>query len=112
MINPIYNITFFLIGMYFGILNFSIQRGIVLYKIDRGKSFTFLLSWKINKKKEIRFNQNNDDEKVNLFESSKEKNSNQKSEDSASNKSTEEKKIEDNYKFRNNEESLDKSASS
>ena len=34
MLNPIYNLPSFLIGMFFGLINFSIQKGINLYDFD------------------------------------------------------------------------------
>ena len=32
MLNPIFNIPYYLIGIYFGFINFSIQKGISIYK--------------------------------------------------------------------------------
>ena len=38
--NPIFNLSFFLIGMYFGLINYSIQKGITnIYKNDENKPF-------------------------------------------------------------------------
>ena len=40
LISPIYNLTCFLIGMYFGLINYSIQKGITnIYKNDENKTF-------------------------------------------------------------------------
>ena len=35
MLNPLYNMPSFLIGMFFGIINYSIQRGVSIYKTDK-----------------------------------------------------------------------------
>ena len=34
MLNPIYNLPSYLIGMFFGLINYSIQKGINLYGVD------------------------------------------------------------------------------
>ena len=54
LINPIFNITCFLIGMYFGLINYSIQKGInKLYKENNSyNDFLFKLSESERKKKE------------------------------------------------------------
>lgn len=46
MINPLFNLSYFLIGMYFGFINFTLQNGISFIKIDTSiyrkiKDFTF-----------------------------------------------------------------------
>ena len=35
MLNPLYNMPSFLIGMFFGIINYSIQRGVSIYKTNK-----------------------------------------------------------------------------
>jgi hypothetical protein len=74
MINPFYNLPDFLIGMYFGIINYNIQRGLIIYKKERVFSYSKIWQLKENmdKKKEQNNNEFNDDEEINLFESSKE----------------------------------------
>ena len=43
MLNPLFNLPSFLIGMYFGLVNFAIQRGIInLYKDDQLKEIELL----------------------------------------------------------------------
>jgi hypothetical protein len=39
MLNPIFNLPYYLIGMYFGLINFSNQKGITLYKADKFDSY-------------------------------------------------------------------------
>jgi hypothetical protein len=40
MINPLFNLSYYLIGMYFGLVNYTIQKGInKLYKSNKAKSF-------------------------------------------------------------------------
>jgi hypothetical protein len=59
MISPLFNMPSYLIGMYFGLINYSIQKGIVVFKKDRAYSMNMiqLLELKENLNKE------NDDEK-------------------------------------------------
>ena len=42
MINPIFNLPYYLIGMYFGLINFSIQKGISLYRYNTKKSYAMV----------------------------------------------------------------------
>ena len=39
MLNPIFNLPYYLIGIYFGFINFSIQKGIVIKKMDKSDSY-------------------------------------------------------------------------
>ena len=40
LLNPLYNISYFLIGMYFGLINYSIQKGITkIYKENRYEKY-------------------------------------------------------------------------
>ena len=66
MINPFYNLPDFLIGMYFGMINYNIQRGVMIYKKDNNS--IHLKIWQLkenmNKKKEQNNNEFNDDEQI------------------------------------------------
>ena len=42
IINPIFNLQFFLIGMFFGFINYSIQKGIEVYKSEKTDSYSIL----------------------------------------------------------------------
>ena len=42
MLNPIFNLPYYLIGMYFGLVNFSIQKGIVLHKYKANDSYALI----------------------------------------------------------------------
>ena len=48
MINPLFNLPYFLIGMYFGLMNYTIQKGIISLK----KTDFFTLKGEISNKKE------------------------------------------------------------
>ena len=77
MTNPIFNLPSFLMGMYFGMINYSIQRGIVLYlrnKSDCYAPITLLIE--NNDKEEDKVN---DEEQLNLFEPSESDNSSRRS---------------------------------
>ena len=68
MTNPIYNLPSFLMGMYFGMINYSIQRGIVPYQGENSDSYEQIMLLKKNEdKKEAKFN---DEEQLNLYEPS------------------------------------------
>ena len=99
MINPFYNLPDFLIGMYFGMINYNIQRGVMIYKKDNNS--IHLKIWQLkenmNKKKEQNNNEFNDDEQINLFESSKEDSKSYKFGKSNLQISLEEKETNDNY---------------
>ena len=41
MINPLYNLNYFLIGMYFGLINYSLQKGLVKIKNKKNKLIRF-----------------------------------------------------------------------
>ena len=66
MINPFYNLPDFLIGMYFGIINYNIQRGLIIYKKENNSSHLKLwqLRENMNKKNEQNNNEFNDDEQI------------------------------------------------
>ena len=42
MLNPIFNLPYYLIGMYFGLVNFSIQKGVTLFKIKTNESYALI----------------------------------------------------------------------
>ena len=42
MLNPIFNIPYYLIGIYFGLINFSVQKGISIHKLDRLESYAII----------------------------------------------------------------------
>ena len=42
MLNPIFNIPYYLIGIYFGFINFSIQKGISIYKNEHKESYSMI----------------------------------------------------------------------
>ena len=42
MISPIFNLSYYLIGMYFGLINFSVQRGIFLHKMEISESYSII----------------------------------------------------------------------
>ena len=71
MTHPIHNLPYFLIGMYFGLINYSIQRGISLYSKDRSEPFTKILQMK--KKFELKKQNEMEeiDEEIYLFKNSK-----------------------------------------
>ena len=39
MLNPCFNLPSYLIGMYFGLINYSIQKGIMFHNKDRHDSY-------------------------------------------------------------------------
>ena len=41
MINPIYNLNYFLIGMYFGLINYSLQKGLLQKDTKKNNLITF-----------------------------------------------------------------------
>ena len=104
MINPFYNLPDFLIGMYFGIINYIIQRGVIVYKKER--HFSYSKIWQLRetmiKKVEENNNDFNEDEQINLFESSKEEDEIHKFGKSNLQVSLEEKETNDNYSSINN----------
>ena len=99
MINPFYNLPDFLIGMYFGIINYNIQRGVIIYKKENNSSHLKLwhLRENMNKKNEQNNNEFNDDEQINLFEFSKEDSQSYKFGKSNLEISLEEKETNDKY---------------
>ena len=42
MLNPIFNLPYYLIGMYFGLVNFSIQKGVTLFKSKTNESYALI----------------------------------------------------------------------
>ena len=42
MLNPLFNLPSYLIGMFFGLINFSVQKGITIYKTDNFDSYKFI----------------------------------------------------------------------
>jgi len=42
MLNPIFNLPYYLIGMYFGLVNFSIQKGVTLFKFKTNESYALI----------------------------------------------------------------------
>ena len=42
MLNPIFNLPYYLIGMYFGLINFSVQKGISVHKSDKIESYAVI----------------------------------------------------------------------
>ena len=42
MLNPIFNLPYYLIGMYFGLVNFSIQKGVTLFKLKTNESYALI----------------------------------------------------------------------
>ena len=42
MLNPIFNLPYYLIGMYFGLVNFSIQKGVSLYREKTNESYALI----------------------------------------------------------------------
>ena len=42
MLNPIFNLPYYLIGMYFGLVNFSIQKGVTLFKFKMNESYALI----------------------------------------------------------------------
>ena len=50
MLNPLFNLSYFLIGMYFGLINYSIQRGI--NESDRNSDYSKIYNIKENNNKE------------------------------------------------------------
>ena len=68
ILSPLYNLPSFLIGMYFGLINYSVQRGIEIYraKDSRGHSTVDLLDMIINNDEINKLNKNKDEIKQNL----------------------------------------------
>ena len=74
MLNPIFNLPYYLIGMYFGLINFSNQKGITLYKSDKFDSYRaielFEQNLDSNSYNEEDENEEEKDEKINnLYDS-------------------------------------------
>ena len=74
MLNPIFNLPYYLIGMYFGLINFSNQKGITLYKDDKFDSYRaielFEQNLDSNSYNEEDENEEEKDEKINnLYDS-------------------------------------------
>ena len=42
MLNPLFNLPSYLIGMFFGLINFSVQKGITIYKNEKIDSYKFI----------------------------------------------------------------------
>ena len=63
MLNPLFNLPYFLIGMYFGLINYSIQRGI--NESDRNSDYSRIYNIKKNKKNE---DKDKDKEKLALLD--------------------------------------------
>ena len=63
MLNPLFNLPYYLIGMYFGLINFAIQKGIALYKMDSSDSYSLIEMIEKHKDKydEESYIKNNDD---------------------------------------------------
>ena len=106
MLNPISNFPSFLIGMYFGLINYSMQKGIS-YKRSRNASFSTLLY--LSKKDTIIESKINgdDEEEINLFENNPEI-ENPKRQSLIQYTSTEDKELKNKYNLIDNEESPDK----
>jgi hypothetical protein len=106
MLNPISNFPSFLIGMYFGLINYSMQKGIS-YKRSRNASFSTLLY--LSKKDTIIESKINgdDEEEINLFENKPEI-ENPKRQSLIQYTSIEDKELKNKYNLIDNEESPDK----
>ena len=66
-LKPIFNLPYFLIGMYFSLINYSIQKGIVIYKKDKIDKYSKLMLLKTNQDDENEFSINDsaiEDEKL------------------------------------------------
>jgi hypothetical protein len=59
MINPLFNLPYFLIGMYFGLMNYTIQKGI--YSLKKTDLFTLKGEISIKKESENEVNQKDND---------------------------------------------------
>ena len=71
MTHPMHNLPYFLIGMYFGLINYSIQRGISLYSKHRSESFAKILQMKNNLELKKQNEMEEIDEEIYLFKNSK-----------------------------------------
>ena len=73
-LNPIFNLPYFLIGMYFGLINYSIQKGIVIYKKDKIDKYSKLMLLKTNQDDENEYSINDnttEDEKLKISKDEK-----------------------------------------